>query len=313
MPVGIGVSCIAIALLSSVDPLSTGVVAVPEGPLFATPTQLDQIGRIVAPVMINDRGPFRMVVDTGASRTTLSPELAKLLGLQVTPGRTVLLNGVTGAAQVPVVTLARLQAGDFIVYDTDAPIVRAPIMAGADGILGVAAFKTERIVVDFRRDRIEISRVPQRDRFWNALTTVPGRRLTGGLLAIDGYVGPVRTKLIIDTGGERTLGNLALREALHSRVRNKLKDSQGAKIYGATMDIHQGEMAYAPKIKIGSVLLSDVAVVYGDFHVFRVWGLEKRPTLLLGMDVLGVLDQLVIDYGRAELKLRVKSSAATRS
>jgi predicted aspartyl protease len=306
MPVGICVSCIAIALLTGVDPLSTETRSVPEGPLFATPTQLDQIGRIVAPVMINGRGPFRMVVDTGASRTTLSPELVKLLGLQIAPNRTVLLNGVTGAAQVPVVTIETLQAGDFIVQGTDAPIVRAPIMAGADGILGVAAFKTERIIVDFERDRIEISRSRQRERLRGVLTSVPARRVPGGLLAIDAHVGQIRTKVIIDTGGERTLGNLALREALFKRKRFRKDDIQNTRIYGATMDMDQGEVVYAPTIRIGSVSLTDVAVVYGDFHVFKVWDLEKRPTLLLGMDVLGVMDQLVIDYRRQELKVRVK-------
>ncbi len=57
-----------------------GVVlpAEPE-PLFATPTRLDRAGRIVAPVYINGLGPFRLVVDTGASHSTVSPELAQKL------------------------------------------------------------------------------------------------------------------------------------------------------------------------------------------------------------------------------------------
>jgi hypothetical protein len=182
-------------------------------------------------------------------------------------------------------------------------------MAGADGILGVAGFTTERIIVDFKRDRIEISRSRPRERFGMQLTTVPAKRVTGGLLAIDAQVGIVRTKIIIDTGGERTLGNLALRDALLKRKRKKALDSDILKtsIYGATMDERQGEVGYAPTIKIGEMSLTDVSVVYGDFHVFKVWGLEERPTLLLGMDVLGVLDQLVIDYRRQELKIRTKS------
>jgi hypothetical protein len=54
-----------------------------------------------------------------------------------------------------------------------------------------------------------------------------------------------------------------------------------------------------------------VAVIFGDFHVFKVWDLEKRPVLLLGMDVLGVMDTLVIDYRRQELKVRVKTRPST--
>ncbi|MFL6618280.1 MAG: hypothetical protein ACJ8MH_06740, partial [Povalibacter sp.] len=33
--------------------------------LFAAPTRADRIGRIMAPVTINGRGPFRLIVDTG--------------------------------------------------------------------------------------------------------------------------------------------------------------------------------------------------------------------------------------------------------
>src|SRR5438874_8726067 len=49
--------------------------------LFASPTRLDHIGRIIAPVMVNGQGPFRFIVDTGASWSTVSPHLAHTLGL----------------------------------------------------------------------------------------------------------------------------------------------------------------------------------------------------------------------------------------
>lgn len=309
MPVGMCITCIAIALFGSVAPPEASFETSP-GPIFATPTQLDQIGRIVAPVMINGRGPFRMVVDTGASRSAVSPELVKLLGLKATPEKTILLNGVTGAAEVPVVRLASLQAGDFVIEGTDTPIVRAPIMAGADGILGVAGFKTERIIVDFSRDRIEISRSKPRVKLNHVLATVPARRVVGGLLAVDGQVGGVRTKIIIDTGGERTVGNLALRKAL-MRHKADSESVQLTRIYGATLEMSQGEIGFAPKVHFGEVNLTNVSIVFGDFHVFKVWGLEKRPTMLLGMDVLGVMDQLVIDYRRKELK--VSARLETRS
>jgi predicted aspartyl protease len=296
----------AAALLGSVEPLSSEVDALPEGPLFATPTRIDRVGRIVAPVMINGRGPFRMLVDTGASRTTLTPELAEILGLESSAERTVLLNGVTGSAQVPVVTVSRIQAGEFVLHDTQTPIIQAPVMAGAQGILGVAAFKNERILVDFRNDRIEISRSRSNfDRLLPGTVSLPARRVAGGLFAIDAYVGRVRTRIVVDTGGERTLGNMALKNALSKR-KGGLNEVHSTHVYGATMDIHKGEYYFAPPIRIGPATLNDVAIIYGDFHVFKVWGLEDTPVMLLGMDVLGVLDQLVIDYRRKQLHVRTR-------
>ena len=77
----------------------SGALADPE-PLFAAPTRLDRIGRVMTQVMVNGKGPFRFVIDTGASRSTLSPHLAKSLGLTHSVGRNVMLNGVTGAGDL---------------------------------------------------------------------------------------------------------------------------------------------------------------------------------------------------------------------
>src|SRR5262245_21323205 len=70
-----------------------GAMRDPE-PLFAAPTRLDRIGRVMTHVMVNGKGPFRFVIDTGASRSTLAPHLAKSLGLIHSVGRNVMLNGV---------------------------------------------------------------------------------------------------------------------------------------------------------------------------------------------------------------------------
>jgi len=37
--------------------------------------------------------------------------------------------------------------------------------------------------------------------------------------------------------------------------------------------------------------------------VFKSWGLQGKPALLLGMDVLGSLAYFSIDYDRAELQM----------
>src|SRR5688572_408866 len=92
----------------SLEDLAAGL-AEPE-PLFAAPTRLDRIGRVMAEVMVNGKGPFRFVIDTGASRSTLAPHLAKSLGL-TQAGRNVMLNGVTGVAEVPTVIVDSLDIG----------------------------------------------------------------------------------------------------------------------------------------------------------------------------------------------------------
>ena len=88
----------------------SGALADPE-PLFAAPTRLDRIGRVMTHVKVNGKGPFRFVIDTGASRSTLAPHLARALNLQHSVGRNVMLNGVTGAAEVPTVAVDSIEIG----------------------------------------------------------------------------------------------------------------------------------------------------------------------------------------------------------
>jgi predicted aspartyl protease len=288
---------------STEQPVSAAPNAAPAAidPLFASPTRLDRVGRIVAPVYINGQGPFRLVVDTGASHSTISPQLAERLALSPAESSAILLNGVTGTAQVPAVNVQRMQAGDLVIQNAQVPVVWSSIMAGADGILGVAGLRRERILVDFRKDRILISQSQPPDDLSRYLK-VPARRVAGGLLAVDVRVGSVRARAIIDTGSERTLGNTALLNALHKR--HEAQRTVATKVFGATTDVSEGQQQVAPTIVFGAATLTDVTVVFGDFHIFKVWDLEQRPALLIGMDVLGTVQVLVIDFKRGELHLK---------
>ena len=117
----------------------SGALADPE-PLFAAPTRLDRIGRVMTQVMVNGKGPFRFVIDTGASRSTLAPHLARSLGLKHSVGRNVMLNGVTGAAEVPTVAVDSIEIGALKFENQNLPVIFTSIMGNADGILGVAGF-----------------------------------------------------------------------------------------------------------------------------------------------------------------------------
>ena len=309
--------CLQVALLaaeavSSPTAASGATPASTPTPLYATPTRLDRIGRVVAPVIIDGKGPFRLVVDTGASHSTFSPKLVAALGLAPSFDAPLLLNGVTGVAQVPTVSVERMQAGDMVIKNAQVPVVLSSIMADADGILGVAGLRNQRILVDFRRDRIVITRSMYSIDTAGFLR-IPGRKVAGGLLMVDALVGGVKARAVIDTGAERTLGNAALRDALRNRERGRGGPRWAStEVYGATTDVANGEASVAPPIKLGSAVIKGTEVVYGDFHIFKVWDLESRPAALIGMDVLGTVGAIVLDYSRRELFLDVRPPDAAR-
>jgi predicted aspartyl protease len=270
-------------------------------PLFAAPTRLDRIGRVMTTVMVNGRGPFRFVIDTGASRSTLAPHLARTLNLEHSVGRNVMLNGVTGAAEVPTVAVDSIEIGALKFQNQNLPVIFTSIMGNADGILGVAGFKDQRIDVDFKRDRVSVLESNGRRPHFS-MVTARAHRTPTGLMILDVRVGRrTKVKAVLDTGAERSLGNLALQAHLN-RGRKK-REPVAAVVHGATPDITDGEVQTIREARIGDMTLSNLEVIFADFHVFKLWGLDQEPALLLGMDMLGVLDRLVIDYRRNEVSM----------
>jgi Aspartyl protease len=286
----------------------SGALADPE-PLFAAPTRLDRIGRVMTHVMVNGKGPFRFVIDTGASRSTLAPHLARALNLKASVGRNVMLNGVTGAAEVPTVRVDSIEIGALRFDKQDLPVIFTSIMGNADGILGVAGFQDQRIDVDFKRDRVSVLESNGKRPHFSMVTTRATRN-ANGLMIVDVRIGRrIKARAVIDTGAERSLGNLTLQEAMNKNRRKK-REVVSAMVHGATPDIADGDVQEIKEARIGDMTMTNMDVIFADFHVFKLWGLDREPALLIGMDMLGVLERLVIDYRRNEVSMYGERSSS---
>ena len=270
------------------------------GPRYAAPTTRDRIGRIWAPAYIDGRGPFRLVLDTGASQSVITAELAAYLGYALDQSRTMMMHGVTGSARVPTVRVQSLTVGEMNLDGPVLPIV-PDAMGGAEGILGTAGLLDKRIFIDFRHDRILIT-LSRGERGGIGFETIPFHFMRGHLVAFEVTIGGIRAKAILDTGGQVTVGNLALRDALERR-RRRVKTTP-SQIVGATRDVQDGENLSTPAIKFGAIEIRPATLTYVDAHIFSVWKLTDEPALLVGMDALGMLDTLVIDFRRRDLQMR---------
>ena len=301
---GAGTPWTAAVAQSAAEP-ATQVQSEPEQTLYATPTRRDRVGRVLAPVEVNGQQSFRFIVDTGANRSAVSPRLVTALGLATVPDARIGVHGVTGSAELPAVDLASLRAGEIDLGHVRAPVLSESVFAGADGILGVDGLQGSRIEVDFVNDRVSISRSTGR-RAPKGFLTVPAGLQFGGLLLVEGKIAGGKVKVIIDTGAAHTLGNVPLRDFLMQRgAKRQTADST---VIGATPETLAGVTFIAPRISLGSTQLRNLPVTFGDMHVFRVWGLEREPALLIGMDLLGTLEQFVVDYGRQEFQLKTRAS-----
>ena len=272
-------------------------------PKFVAPTRLDRIGRIWAPVLIDGKGPYRLVLDTGASRSAITERAAESLGIPPAPDGSRMVMGFTGSTVVPTIHVNRLEVGDLQIGPSDMPVL-ADVFGGAEGVLGSEGLADKRIYADFTRDQLVISR-SHGERAHLDLAVVPLRLIRGGLLVADVRVGRVRTRAIIDTGAQGSVGNLALRDAL---MRHARLDGARDEIVGVSLDVQDGDSFPTPDIDFGELTVRGLRVTFGDMYLFQHWKLTDEPTLTLGMDLLGSFDVLVIDYKRQEMQIRLHGS-----
>jgi predicted aspartyl protease len=274
------------------------------GPDYAVPTRIDRIGRIVVPVRVNGQGPFRFVLDTGANTTVISPHLAALLGLEVNFDQTVNLKGVTGFAPVPTAAVQRVETGAVVLEDQRLAVADASAV-GTDGILGVDGLAGKLVLVDFLHDRIRVLQASTH-RPTDSLVRIPAELEFGRLLVVDALVGNHKVKAVIDTGGQRTLGNRALYHLLGMKPEHAARGGTSAEVFGATEATQQGERQLVRDIRMGNLRVTNLTVTFGDFYIFNIWDLEDTPALVIGMDMIGTLDTFAVDYLRREVQIRVR-------
>ena len=280
------------------------VEVVGEEPRYAAPTRIDRIGRIWAPVKVNGQGPYRLVLATGASHTALTPHLAAALGIRAEAAQTVMLRGATGSVPVPVVPVETLEFGDFLMERQKLAVI-PDALGGADGVLGIDGLANKRIHIDFRRDRITITR-SRNQRAPRGFQIIPVQFLPSGLLVADASMGGVPLKAVIDTGGQTTLGNLALRTALAEDHTRLMQEGKLDQVWGATLDMQVGTRLETPALMLGTLIVKSPAMTFADFAIFQHWKMTGEPAMLIGMDVLGLLDTLIIDYRRKELQVKLR-------
>lgn len=303
--------CLTLTVISgceAIDHRIAAEVAVPvdggvDEAQYAISTREGRIGRIVIPVSINGQPNFRLMLDTGATHSVLTPNAVSKLGLDVSQADVSEVQGVTGRLRAPVVNLKQLQAGTLKLKDLRVPVIDGAVVAGLDGILGVEGLDSKVVSADFRHDRIRLADASSMPAT-NMYATVKFALVSHRLVVVDGMLGKIPVRAVIDTGGNQTLGNLALLQELQKAKKDSVSMDSG--VIDITNATQNGKLLLVPELKIGAASVTNCAILFSDFTVFNVWNMEKRPTLLIGMDVLGQLGELTINYRRQELQVRAR-------
>lgn len=282
-------------------------------PLFVQPILLDRSDRMTLPVHIGGQGPFGFVVDTGAERTVVSNEIAGRLGL-TTAGRARVI-GITETVTTEMFHLRDLTLRNV---NLGSPVVPAfsQTNIGGPGLIGIDSLENHRLLIDFVAGRMDIrpserTRRPRRDPDIDDddAIVVVARRLAGRMILSNAELNGRRIDVIVDTGAQTSIGNLALMRLVRREGMRAGGTSTGqiTGVTGATMAVQVGQIQ---RLKIGGVDFTDLPVAYADSPAFLALGLERRPALLLGMDALRLFDRVSVDFANRRVTFDLPDGAS---
>ncbi len=180
---------------------------------------------------------------------------------------------------------------------------------GVDGLIGTDVLAGYRLSLSFRSRARAILRRSRRAEggFWDAERPQARFGASGdqafGLLSIAGQSGGIPLRGIIDTGAQVSLVNEALASRASTRPIVLDDGSRNARVTSPTGRSVVARPLMLRRLHFAGVSLTEIPVLAGDFHSFGFWGLGDTPAILLGVDILGLFETVVIDMKRGELVL----------
>lgn len=298
------------AATAAVEPPVTGQPSTVEAvaPNLADPAteilalEEERHDRYLVPVMIEGAGPYNFMIDTGSQATAVTHQINQ--GLELTPFGTATLVGMASRRPVDVVEVNEMTFGSHTVYDLLSPVLDRRNV-GADGILGLDSLQDFRVLIDFREETIAVQDVSEIENYRRGFEIiVRARQELGQLLITDAVVEGVKATVIIDTGAQASIGNLALQERIRT---NRAEEVTTTDVNGVEMT---GELSVVRSLTIEGLTVTNVPLAFADAPAFEALGINDRPVIALGMQHLKIFDRIAIDFTRQRILFDVPRDVA---
>lgn len=311
-----------IALLLAAATATTPPLTIPADQPFIAPATIDNSleisgdelaaqqlrNRLFIEVKVNDTGPHRFLVDSGADRSVVSDGLA--LRLKLPAGEPVRVQGMAGSREVATVEVTALTLGQSEVGPIMAPALSARHL-GADGLIGIDALADQRLMMDFDKRTVTVQDSRQPITASGDEIVVTAKRRKGQLIITEASIRGRSVAAVIDTGSEITLGNAALRRRLFGE--RVPKEMQTIELLSVTGQVLQAEAIVLQDVRIGGLWLNNVLIAFADAPPFALFGLTNQPAVFLGSDLLASFRRVSLDFRNRKVRFTLRPGATVRS
>jgi predicted aspartyl protease len=256
---------------------------------------------ILLPVRVNDSGPFDFILDTGASTSLLSLELAERLGVKTVGSKEG--HGAAGKISVALAQVSSLTAGDKILKNADVGVVDLAQISKAidtkiDGILGYNFLKSLRVTIDYRSCEVRLEDPKSVEDSARPFAELPIRLVNEAkpLVLLDVYAnghGPFQFAL--DTGTSTSAVTPELAKSLG------VTTSQIPPLTGGGGHV-QASAAELRSFEVGSARADNFSVVVSDFFTILSDVIGAKLDGIVGYNFVRNY-KVVIDYPGKMLSL----------
>lgn len=300
-----------IALLVGAPAMLTPAAA--EDPIAVVPYRIDYDGALTVAVMIDGRGPYDFILDTGATLTLAFQNLAAIEQFQPTGQRQRRVLGISGSALLDTYRMGEISVGDASLPDHIGVILpdwRAPRKSPA-GIIGIDFLRQYAVVFNVRDKTMALyahGKIPkERIDGWRSvkLKAETYAAASGALYSTVGKINRSPINLIIDLGSVTTVINYRAVEAMLPNVLTNeasLGFTTGSRLRDVFDDRTKARTALLNRVQVGRKFWRSVPVWVHDAPIFDEIGVQHLAFGLLGADLLTAQD-FALDFGEQRLYL----------
>lgn len=273
-------------------------------------------GHQTVPVMVNGKGPFPFILDSGAEVSAVYQWFANQARLPKKPGPPEKISGMTGSSYLPAYMIDTLRMDGHVAKGINADLLPNRRDKGRQaGVLGNDFLADAVAVFDFPCKHIEIHARPAAAAQMAVIVgdqsaPVVATRITDtALVSVPVSVNGAASVALFDTGNRETKINSSF-----ARAAGLDPDSSAfhaaAPILGATLVSMTPKTGSIGTVKVGTVSLGDVRAQVIDMPVMKsLFG--DRPAMVLGADLMQDF-RVVYDHQQNRIWL-ARSACTTRS
>jgi aspartyl protease len=255
---------------------------------FTLPYQMQEDGLILVVVKL-DGTPYTFTLDSGATLTAIYPSVARQLGYEINPERTVRIHGIIQSASRPLLDIQNFKFGNLTREDMRIVVLKERFNPESDGILGMDVLAGYAILFN-RKDRtltfMDSRKVPmQWRRDWRRIPLNDNPYLEDDftLTFLQANLGNYTIPALLDLGSSISIQNWA--SAKNSKLRSiRRRLEKQWKLEGANGTFRPRILATYEAIRSGPQYWLNRDIYVRDLESLKILGIEDKPLMIMGMN-----------------------------